>query len=185
MHESNMNLKQHYQEKVVPKLMEEFGVKNRLAVPGVKRVVVNIGLKEAANDKGVLDKAGSQLAVITGQKPKVTRAKKSIANFKLREGSPVGLTVTMRGKRMRDFMTKLFNIVLPKVRDFHGVSDISFDRNGNYTLGLTEQIVFPEIDYSKIDKIRGLEVSFVIQSGDAKISKRLLKLLGLPFKKEH
>src|SRR3989337_2420425 len=138
MHESNMNLKQHYQEKVVPKLMEEFGVKNRLAVPGVKRVVVNIGLKEAANDKGVLDKAGSQLAVITGQKPKETRAKKSIAKFNLSEGDP---------------------------------------------LGLTEQIVIPENDYSKMDKMRDREVSFVIQSGDAKISKRLVKLLGLRFKK--
>lgn len=178
-----MNLKQIYQETVVPKLMEEFGITNKMAVPRVQKVVVNTGVKEGANDKGIIEKVADQMAAITGQKAKVTRAKKSIANFKLREGSPIGLAATLRGKRMNDFLEKLINIVLPKVRDFQGVSDKSFDIKGNYTLGLTEQIVFPEIEYGKIDKIRGLEVTIVMQSGDSKISKRLLELLGMPFKK--
>ncbi len=180
-----MNLVEKYQKEAKPKLMEEFGIKNPMAVPGVNKIVVNIGLKEAASDKGVLDKVSQQLAMITGQKPKVAKAKKSIANFKLRQGSPVGLLVTLRGKRMYDFMTKLFTVVLPRVRDFHGVSETAFDGVGNYTLGLSEQIVFPEIDYAKIDRVRGLEITFVIGSGDAKISRRLLELMGMPFKKEH
>lgn len=165
-------------------LMEEFGIKNVMAAPKIVKVNVNIGLKEAANDKGVLEKAGEQLAAITGQKPKITRAKKSIANFKLREGSPVGLTVTLRGKRMNDFITKLISIALPRVRDFHGVSKKAFDQNGNYTLGLSEQIVFPEIEYSKIDKIRGLEATFVTTAKNAKISRRMLELMGMPFEKD-
>lgn len=178
-----MNLKQVYQEIAVTKLMEEFGIANKMAVPRIQKITVNTGVKEGANDKGVIEKVAEQVAAITGQKAKVARAKKSIANFKLREGAPIGLTVTLRGKRMYDFATKLINIVLPKVRDFQGVSDKSFDANGNYTLGLTEQIVFPEIEYGKIDKIRGLEVTIVMQSGDSKISRRLLELLGMPFKK--
>lgn len=176
-------MRQIYQETVVPKLMEEFGMANKMAVPRIQKVVVNTGVKEGANDKGVIEKVAEQMAAITGQKAKVTRAKKSIANFKLREGAPIGLAATLRGKRMYDFLEKLINIVLPKVRDFQGVSDKSFDIKGNYTLGLTEQIVFPEIEYGKIDKIRGLEVTIVMQSGDSKISKRLLELLGMPFKK--
>jgi large subunit ribosomal protein L5 len=156
-----MILKDRYQQTVIPTLMEEFGYTNKMAVPKVTKVVLNIGLKEAAHDKGVLERASEQLATIAGQKAKVTRAKMSIANFKLREGDAVGLTVTLRGQRMEDFMTKLFQIVLPRVRDFQGVSKTAFDSAGNYTLGLTEQIVFPEIDYSKIDKIRGLEITFV------------------------
>ena len=178
-----MNLKQVYQETAVPKLMEEFGITNKMAIPRLLKTVVNMGVKEGANDKGVIDKVAPQLADITGQKAKVTKAKKSIANFKLREGAPIGLTVTLRGKRMYDFLTKLINIVLPRVRDFQGVPDKSFDSNGNYTLGISEQIVFPEIEYGKIDKIRGLEMTIVTQSGDSKISKRLLELLGMPFKK--
>lgn len=179
-----MNLYQHYQEKVIPQLREEFNIKNIMAVPKINRVVLNIGLKEAAHDKGVLEKAQEQLAVITGQKPKITRAKLSIANFKLREGDPVGLTVTMRGKRMYDFILKLVTIALPRVRDFHGVPVKAFDKKGNYTLGLSEQIVFPEIEYSKIDKIRGLEITFVTTAYDAKISRRMLELMGMPFEKE-
>lgn len=158
---------------------------NIMAQPKIIKINVNIGLKEAANDKGVLDKVAQQLADITGQKAKVTRAKKSIANFKLREGAPVGLTVTLRGKRMRDFLTKLVNIVLPRVRDFHGVPAKSFDSRGNYTLGLAEQIVFPEIDYAKIDKIRGLEITIVTNAGDATMARRLLELLGMPFEKNN
>ena len=157
---------------------------NGMAVPKIARVVVNVGLKEAAHDKGVLEKTVEQMTTISGQKPKVTRAKKSIANFKLREGDPVGVMVTLRGKRMYDFLMKLINIVLPRVRDFQGVSTQAFDRAGNYTLGLTEQIVFPEIDYAKVDKIRGLEITIVTNAGDAKIARRMLELIGMPFKKE-
>ena len=176
-------LKQHYLEKIVPQMMAEFGYSNAMAVPRIKRVVINIGLKEAAHDKGVLEKALSQLTAIAGQKAKVTVSRQSIANFKVREGDPVGLTVTLRGKRMYDFVTKLLTIVLSRVRDFHGVSDTAFDRAGNYTLGLAEQIVFPEIDYAKIDKIRGLEITFVTNAGRPEVAKRLLELLGMPFKK--
>jgi len=179
-----MTLLEHYQQNVVPALMEEFGITNAMAVPKLSRIVINIGLKEAAHDKGVLQKATEQLTAIAGQKPKITRAKKSIANFKLREGDPVGLTVTLRGKRMYDFAQKLFTIVLSRVRDFSGVSTTAFDKKGNYTLGLSEQIVFPEIDYSKIDKIRGLEMTFVLSSADGKIARRMLTLMGMPFKKE-
>jgi len=156
---------------------------NTLAQPKISKIVLNIGLKEAAHDKGVLDKATEQLAVIAGQKPKVTRARLSIANFKLRAGDPVGLTVTLRGKRMQDFFTKLVQIVLPRVRDFQGVPTTAFDQKGNYTLGLTEQIVFPEIDYAKIDKIRGLEITLVTTAGDSVAAQAFLAGLGMPFKK--
>lgn len=178
-----MTLREHYLKEVIPTLQQEFGFTNALAVPKVTKVLINIGLKEAAHDKGVLEKANEQLTQIAGQKPKITRARLSIANFKLREGDPVGLVATLRGARMYDFMTKLFQIALPRVRDFQGVSLTAFDKAGNYTLGLSEQIVFPEIDYSKIDKTRGLEVTFVSTAGNAKIAKRLLELLGMPFKK--
>ena len=151
--------------------------------PKITKVVLNIGLKEAVTDKGVLAKASEQLAAIAGQKPKVTRVKTSIANFKVRAGDPVGLTVTLRGRRMQDFVTKLITIVLPRVRDFHGVPTTSFDKKGNYTLGLTEQIVFPEIDYAKIDKIRGLEITLVNNAGTPELAKKLLEALGMPFKK--
>ena len=154
---------------------------NKMAVPKVTKIVLNIGLKEAAHDKGVLEKAMEQLSIIAGQKPKVTRAKISIANFKLREGDVVGLAVTLRRKRMDDFMTKLFTIVLPRVRDFRGVSATAFDGRSNYTLGLSEQIVFPEIDFSKIDKIRGLEITFVTTAKNAQETRKLLELLGMPF----
>lgn len=179
-----MNIKQNYQEKIVPMLMQEFGIDNRMAVPRIKKVVINIGLKEAVSDKGVLEKVREQMSIISGQKPKTTTAKQSIAGFKVREGDPVGLTVTLRGSKMYDFVTKLFSIVLPRVRDFQGVSSKAFDSAGNYTLGITEQIVFPEIDYSKVDKIRGLEVTFVLANADPIISRRFLELLGMPFEKE-
>lgn len=178
-----MDLKQQYHDQVVPILKSEFNITNSMAVPKIRKVVVNIGLKEAVSDRGVLEKTALWLGVITGQKPKVTRAKISIANFKLRQGDAVGLTVTLRGKRMYDFLSKLFSIVLPRVRDFQGVSATAFDKAGNYTLGLSEQIVFPEIEFSQIDKVRGLEMTIVTQSGSAKISRRLLELLGLPFSK--
>jgi large subunit ribosomal protein L5 len=179
-----MTLLEYYYENAVPKLMEEFGFTNKMAVPKIAKITINMGLKEAAHDKGILEKANEQLTLIAGQKPKVTKAKKSIANFKLREGDPVGLCVTLRGKRMYDFFLKLVSAVLPRVRDFQGVPKTAFDPQGNYTLGFTEQIVFPEIEYSKIDKIRGLEVTLVIPNSNAKISQRLLTLLGMPFEKK-
>ena len=154
-----------------------------MAKPKITKVVLNIGLKEAISDKGVLAKASEQLAIIAGQKPKVTRAKTSIANFKVREGDSVGLTVTLRGKRMEGFLKKLFTIVLPRVRDFQGVSVTAFYKAGNYTLGLSEQIVFPEIDFSKIDKIRGLEITIVNTAGNPDASREMLTEMGMPFKK--
>lgn len=163
--------------------MKEYGIGNKMSVPKITKVVINVGLKEAAHDKGVLEKAKEQITAISGQKPKVTTAKTSIAGFKVRQGDPIGLTVTLRGKRMYDFMTKLVGIVLPRVRDFQGVSKTAFDHRGNYTLGITEQTVFPEIDYAKVDKVRGLEITFVITGGNVKISQRLLDLLGMPFEK--
>ncbi len=179
-----MNLKQYYQEKIIPSLMEEFGISNKMAVPRISKVVINVGVKEAAHDKGVLDKAVEQITAISGQKPKVTTAKLSIAGFKLRQGDPVGLTVNLRGSRMYDFISKLVGIALPRVRDFQGVSSKAFDRNGNYTLGITEQIVFPEIDYARLDRIRGLEITFVLKPpGNDKIAQRLLTLMGMPFEK--
>lgn len=179
-----MNLKEKYTKEIKPKLMAEFGIANVMGVPKVRKVVINIGLGEAAHDKGVLTRTVEQLTAIAGQKPKTTHARVSIANFKVRQGDPVGLTVTIRGARMYDFMTKLFTIVLPRLRDFGGVAAGAFDQAGNYTLGMAEQIVFPEIDYGKIDKVRGLEITFVTQARDAKIAKRLLELLGMPFAKE-
>lgn len=182
-HRLIMDTQKHYQEEVAPKLMEEFHITNKMAVPKLRKIVLNIGLKEAVSDKGVLAHAEEQFAAISGQKPKITRAKKAIANFKLRQGDPVGLTVTLRGKRMDDFFLKLISLALPRSRDFHGVPKTSFDKQGNYSLGLTEQIIFPEIDYSKIDKIRGLQITFVTNARDAKISQRLLQLMGMPFEK--
>lgn len=177
------DLKKHYLETVIPALKSELEITNIMAAPKVTKVVINVSLKEAISDKGVLEKVASQLGTIAGQKPKVAKAKVSIANFKLRAGDPVGVMLTLRGKRMYDFMLKLFQLTLPRVRDFQGVSVAAFDKSGNYTLGLTEQIVFPEIDYAKIDKIRGLEITFVTTAKSPKEAKRLLELLGMPFKK--
>lgn len=179
-----MNLKQLYKDQIVPTLMQEFGISNHMAVPRIKKVTINMGVKEMAHDKGLIEKIVQQMTAIVGQKPKITRAKVAIANFKLRENDPIGITATLRGNRMYDFMTKLFQIVLPRVRDFQGVSLTAFDKGGNYTLGLSEQIIFPEIDYAKIDKIRGLEITFVTNFPNQEIVKRLLQLLGMPFKKK-
>jgi len=176
-------LKKLYTEQIGKEVAAEAGITNPLAWPKIVKIVINISLKEAAHDKGVLEKASEQLATIAGQKPTVRLAKKAIANFKLREGDPIGLAVTLRGERMYDFMSKLFTIALPRVRDFHGVPKKSFDGQGNYTMGITEQIVFPEIEYAKIDKIRGLEITFVTNTKDDKIAELLLTKLGLPFEK--
>jgi large subunit ribosomal protein L5 len=155
-----------------------------MQVPRVEKVVVNIGVGEAIDNAKALDAAVSDLSVITGQKPIVTKAKKSIANFKLREGRSIGAKVTLRGYRMWAFLDRLMNVALPRVRDFRGVSPNSFDGRGNYTLGLREQLIFPEIDYDQIDKIRGFEVSIVTSAGDDDQGRQLLQLLGMPFRKE-
>jgi len=176
-------LRQKYQEEIMPSLQKELGLKNRMAVPKIDKIVLNVGITEDQHQNQSLENMGAQLAAITGQKPKTTRAKKSIAGFKLRQGDPIGLMVTLRGERMYQFLDKLISIVLPRVKDFQGVPDNAFDPQGNYSLGLKEQIVFPEIEYDKIDKVRGLQVNIVTTSKDAKTGKRLLELLGMPFVK--
>lgn len=184
MRKNKPRLQEVYRQKIVPQLQKEFELNNSLAVPRVVKVVINVGIKEAAKDKGVLQKGINYLAQIAGQKPKVTRARLSIAGFQLREGSPVGLTVILRKQRMYEFLDKLLTIVLPRVRDFQGVKRGAFDGSGNYTLGLREQIVFPEVDYDKIDRVRGLEITLVTNTDDDKQAKRLLELLGMPFEKK-
>jgi large subunit ribosomal protein L5 len=175
-------LKQRYAEQAVPRLMQEFGYANIMQVPRMQKVVINIGLGEAIQNGKALDAAAGDLAAITGQKPVITKAKKSIAAFKLRAGMPIGVTVTLRGVRMYEFMDRLYNIALPRIRDFGGVPSRSFDGRGNYTLGLREQLAFPEIDYDKVDKVRGMEISFVTTARTDAEGKRLLELLGMPFR---
>jgi len=177
-------LKERYKEELVPELMKSLDLKNVMQVPRVEKVVVNIGVGEAIDNAKALDAAVSDLSTITGQKPIITKAKKSIANFKLREGRSIGAKVTLRGYRMWAFLDRLMNVALPRVRDFRGVSPNSFDGRGNYTLGLREQLIFPEIDYDQIDKIRGFEVSIVTSAGDDDQGRQLLQLLGMPFRKE-
>ncbi|RME10467.1 MAG: 50S ribosomal protein L5 [Ardenticatenia bacterium] len=175
-------LEQIYKERVVPALMEEFKYKNIMQVPRIEKVVVNIGLGEALQNAKALEHAVEDLATITGQRPVITRAKKSIANFRLRAGQPIGVKVTLRGERMWSFLDRLMNVALPRQRDFRGVSPDSFDGHGNYTLGLREQLVFPEIDYDKIDKIRGMEITIVTTAETDEEGRRLLALLGMPFR---
>lgn len=176
------NIKEHYEKDVVPGLMETFQYKNIMQVPKVEKIVLNMGLGEAIHNVKILDSASEELAAIAGQKPIIRRAKKSIAAFKLREGMPVGCMVTLRRQRMYDFLDKLVNITLPRVRDFRGISGKAMDGHGNYTLGITEQIIFPEIDYDKIDKIKGLNITIVTSAKTDEEGKKLLKLLGMPFK---
>ena len=177
-------LKERYAEEIIPALAKSLNMDNIMQVPRIEKVVVNIGVGEALDNAKALDAAVSDMTQITGQKPIVTRARKSIANFKLREGRQIGVKVTLRGERMWAFMDRLMNIALPRVRDFRGISPNSFDGRGNYTLGLREQLVFPEIDYDKIDKIRGMEVSIVTSARTDEEGRQLLQLLGMPFKKE-
>jgi large subunit ribosomal protein L5 len=174
-------LKETYISEVVPSMQREFGYKNVMQVPRPVKVVVNIGMGEALQNAKALDAATSDLAAIAGQRPVVTRAKKSIATFRLREGNPIGLKVTLRGNRMYDFLDRLFNIALPRVRDFRGVSPDAFDGRGNYTLGLREQLVWPEIDYDSIDKVRGMEITIVTSAHTDDEARHLLQLLGMPF----
>ncbi|KKR78037.1 MAG: 50S ribosomal protein L5 [Candidatus Curtissbacteria bacterium GW2011_GWA1_40_9] len=178
-----MSLMSTYYQKVAPKLMEEFGVKNALALPRIEKVVINVGAAEALSSKDVLEKIKEQIAIITGQRPRITEAKKSISTFKLKEGDPIGVMVTLRGKMAWDFIEKFAKIIAPRIRDFRGLPDEKFDVRGNYSFGMTEQILFPQIDYAKVDKIRGLVFTIVIKNGDPEKSKKLLELLGLPFKK--
>jgi len=176
-------LKERYFKQVVPMMMEEFGYKNVMEVPRLVKVVVNVGVGEAIQNPKALDATVRDIATITGQKPIITRARKSIAGFKLREGMPIGVKVTLRGDRMYYFLDRLFNVALPRQRDFRGVSPDSFDGRGNYTLGLREQLVWPEIDYDTIDKVRGMEISIVTTAETDEEARRLLELLGMPFRK--
>lgn len=174
-------LKEKYQSEVVPALMQKFGYKNVNQVPRLEKIVINMGVGEAKDNPKALEGAVADLTIISGQKPVVINAKKSVANFKLREGMPNGVKVTLRGDRMNYFADKLMNIALPRVRDFRGVSGKSFDGRGNYALGVKEQLIFPEIDYDKIDKIRGMDIIFVTTAQSDEEAKELLGLLGMPF----
>ncbi len=175
-------IREKYQREVVPALMQEFNYTSIMQVPHLNKIVLNIGLGEAIQNAKALDAAVGDLTAISGQKPVVTRSKKSIAAFKLREGMPIGAMVTLRGNRMYEFYDRLVNLALPRLRDFRGLSRRSFDGRGNYTLGLREQILFPEIDYDKVDKLRGLEVSIVTSAQDDAQGYALLKRLGMPFR---
>jgi large subunit ribosomal protein L5 len=177
-------MKERYQTELVPALQESLGFTNIMQVPQIKKVVVNIGMGEALDNPKALDAAVSDLSQITGQKPVVTKARVSIANFKLREGRAIGVKVTLRGERMWSFLDRLLNIVLPRVRDFRGVSRDAFDGRGNYTLGLREQLIFPEIEYDKIDKIRGMEITIVTSATNDEQAAALLEMLGMPFRKD-
>ena len=175
-------LKERFGKEVAPALMKEFDLKNPMAVPHLHKIVVNMGVGEATQNAKVLDPAVNELGQITGQKPVVTRAKKSIAAFKVREGMSIGAMVTLRGPRMYEFLDRLINITLPRVRDFRGVSTKSFDGRGNYTLGLRDQLIFPEIDYAKVDKLKGMNVTIVTTARDDNQARALLKHLGMPFR---
>jgi large subunit ribosomal protein L5 len=175
-------LKERFRKEVAPTLMKEFDLKNPMAVPHLHKIVVNMGVGEATQNAKVLDPAVGELAQITGQKPVVTRAKKSIAAFKVRAGQPIGAMVTLRGDRMYEFFDRLVNVVLPRVRDFRGVSTKSFDGRGNYTLGLHDQLIFPEIDYARVDKLKGMNVTIVTTAASDDQARALLRHLGMPFR---
>jgi len=175
-------LKEKYQKEVVPALTEKFGYKNVMQLPKVEKVIINMGVGEAVGNPKALDAAVTDLTAIAGQKPQLTRAKKSLAAWKLREGMPIGCKVTLRGTRMYQFLDKFMNVALPRVRDFRGVSEKAFDGRGNYAVGLREQLIFPEIDYDKIDKIRGMNIVIVTSAHTDEEAKELLRLMGMPFR---
>ncbi len=177
-------LKEFYRQEVLSALMKEFGYRNPMQAPRLEKIVVNVGLGEALQNARALDTAAADIAAITGQKPIITRAKRSIANFKVREGNPIGLVVTVRGDRMWEFYDRLVNAALPRIRDFHGVSNKGFDGRGNYSLGIREQLIFPEIEYDKVDRIRGFQVTIVTTAHADEEGKRLLQLLGMPFSRD-
>ena len=174
--------KDRYSKEVAPALKKEFGYKNVMAVPRIEKIVVNMGLGEATQNAKIVDTGADELARVTGQKPVITRAKKSIAQFKVRKGMPIGTMVTLRGERMWEFLDRLMSVALPRVRDFRGVSPRGFDGRGNYTLGLKDQLLFPEIDYMKVDKARGMNISVVTTAKTDEESRKLLQLLGMPFR---
>lgn len=177
------NIKTLYTQEVAPALFKKFGYKSTMQIPKIEKVVINIGLGEAKDNPKVIDAAAADLAKITGQKAMVTKAKKSVANFKIREGMNLGVKVTLRGEKMYEFIDRLFNIALPRVRDFRGINPNAFDGRGNYSLGIKEQLIFPEIDYDKIDKIRGMDIIFVTTANTDEEGRELLTLLGAPFTK--
>jgi large subunit ribosomal protein L5 len=177
-------LREHYLKNVVPALKKEFGYANVMAVPKIEKISVNVGLGEATSNPKIMDGAVNELSSITGQRPVVTKAKKSIAAFKLRENMPIGCMVTLRGDRMFEFLDRLMNISLPRVRDFRGVSSKSFDGRGNYTLGVKDQLIFPEIDYNKVDKTRGMNISITTTAKTDAEGVALLKLMGMPFRQQ-
>lgn len=176
-------LKEQYQKEVAPKLKQEFGIKNPMAVPKIEKVVLNMGMGEAIANSKILDAAVDELGQITGQKPVVTRAKKSIASFKLREGMPIGAMVTLRGEKMYEFLDRLINVALPRVRDFRGVPTRAFDGRGNYTLGIRDHLIFPEIDLTKVDKAKGMNITIVTTAKNDEQARFLLRELGMPFGK--
>ncbi len=176
-------LKERYRQEIAPTLMREFGYRNVMQVPRVQKVVINIGMGEAVQNAKSLDSAAEDIATITGQKPVITRAKKSIANFKIRKGNPIGLMVTLRGDRMWEFLDRMVNAALPRIRDFRGVPAEAFDGRGNFSLGIREQLIFPEIEYDKVDRVRGMQVNISTTAESDEEGKRLLELLGMPFTK--
>ena len=174
-------LKEMYASEVAPALQKKFGYKSVMQIPKLDKIVINVGAGEAKDNAKVIDSISGDLAKITGQKPIVCRAKKSVANFKLREGMPIGVKVTLRGEKMWEFMDRLFNVALPRVRDFRGINPNSFDGRGNYSMGIKEQLIFPEIEYDKIDKVRGMDVCFVTTANTEEEGRELLQLMGAPF----
>lgn len=177
-------LKERYKSEIAGKLKEEFGLKNVHQIPRLEKIVLNMGVKEAVQDIKILERLSEEVAAFTGQKPAITRAKKAISNFKIRQGNPVGLKVTLRGDRMYEFLDRLINIAMPRIKDFRGVPDKSFDQQGNYTLGLTEQVIFPEVNQDKVTKVQGMDLCFVTSSTSVEESKKLLEYLGIPFRKK-
>ena len=177
------NLKKLYQDEVAPALMQKFGYKSTMQIPRLEKIVVNVGCSEARENAKVLDAVVNDLTTITGQKAVITKAKKSVANFKLREGMPIGAKVTLRGNKMWEFLDRLFNVALPRVRDFRGINPNSFDGRGNYNMGIREQLIFPEIDYDKVDKVRGMDICFVTTAKTDEEAREFLTLMGAPFTK--
>ena len=175
-------LKERYNKEVAPAIAKEFGIKNPMAVPRLEKIVVNMGMGEAIANAKILDTAADEIRAIVGQKPVITKAKKSIASFKLRQGMPIGVMVTLRGDRMYEFLDRLVSIALPRVRDFRGVSPKAFDGRGNYTIGVREQLIFPEIDFNKVEKMRGMNISIVTTARNDEQARALLKSLGMPFR---
>jgi large subunit ribosomal protein L5 len=175
-------LKERYQKEVAPAIAKEFGIENPMAVPRLSKIVLNMGMGEAVANAKILDTAAEELRAIAGQKPVITKAKKSIASFKLRQGMPIGVMVTLRGEQMYEFFDRLVSVALPRVRDFRGVSPKAFDGRGNYTIGIREQLIFPEIDFNKVDKLRGMNISIVTTARDDDQARALLKALGMPFR---